>query len=85
MLSLNLNLNPNLNILRHARRDILHAVGLVVGRGGEDQSLAPQVFITAGGDVVFDGLAPSGFVNASDGVELGFFVNPRRFNNSLSA
>lgn len=74
MPSLNLNLNPNLKILRHARGDEGHAVGLVVGSGGEDHGLAPQIFVTAGGDVVLDGLATSGFVDASNGVELGFFV-----------
>ena len=63
-----------LQILRHARRLELHAVGGLVGSGGEDQSLAPQVFVSAGGDVVFDGFATGGFVDASDGVELGFFV-----------
>ena len=71
MLSLNLNLNPNLNILRQARRDELHRIGLVVGSGGEDQSLAPQIFVSASGDVVLDGLATGGFVNAKSGVLLG--------------
>lgn len=44
-------------ILRHGRGDEGHAVGGLVGSGGEDQSLAPQIFVSAGGDVGFDGLA----------------------------
>jgi len=60
-----------LEILRHGRRDELHRIGLVVSRGGEDQSLATQILIAAGGDVVFDGFAPSGFIDAKGGVLLG--------------
>ena len=63
-----------LDSLRHGRGDKLNGIGLVVGLGGKDQSLATQVFISAGGDVILDGFATGGFVDASDGVELGFFV-----------
>lgn len=62
-------------ILRHARRDELHRIGLVVGSGGEDQSLATQVFVSAGGDVVLDGLATGGFVDAKGGVGLFKWLN----------
>jgi len=49
----------------------LHAVRLFISRGGEDQSLAPQIFFSAGGDVVLDGLATGGFVDAEGSVLLG--------------
>ena len=67
-----------LEILRHARRDKLYRIGLIVSRGGEDQSLAPQVLVSAGGDVVLDGLAPSGFVDAKGGVCLLKWLNVRK-------
>ena len=60
-----------LDILRHARGDEGHAVGLIVGSGGEDQRLATQVFVPAGGDVVLDGLATLWGVDAKGGVLLG--------------
>ena len=59
-----------LDSLRHGRGDEGHAVGLVVGSGGEDQFLAPQVFVAASGDVALDGLAPFWRVNAEGGVLL---------------
>ena len=49
----------------------MHAVGGLVGSGGEDQSLATQILVSAGGDVVLDGLATGGFVDAKGGVLLG--------------
>jgi len=61
-----------------------HAVGLVVASGGEDQSLATQIFISAGGDVILDGLASSGFVDAKGGVLLGgriYFCPSQKFGN----
>ena len=63
-----------LDSLRHGRGDKLHGIGLVVSLGGEDQSLAPQVFVAAGGDVGLDGLAPFRRVDAKGGVLLGGFV-----------
>ena len=60
-----------LEILRHGRGDKLDGIGLIVGLGGEDQSLATQVFVAAGGDVGLDGLAPIWFVDAKGGVLLG--------------
>ena len=56
----------------------MHAVGLVVGSGGEDQSLAPQILVAAGGDVVLDGLASSGFVDSEGGVCLLKWLNVRK-------
>ena len=49
----------------------MHAVGGLVGSGGEDHGLAPQIFVSAGDDVVLDGLATGGFVDAKGGVLLG--------------
>ena len=60
-----------LDILWHGRWNKLHGISLVVGLGGEDESLASQVFVTAGGDVGPDGLAPFGRVDAEGGVLLG--------------
>lgn len=60
-----------LQILRGGRGDEGHAVGLVVASCGEDQSLATQVFVAAGGDVVLDGLATLWGVDAKGGVLLG--------------
>lgn len=63
-----------LDALRHGRGEELDGIGLVVGLGGEDQSLASQVFVAAGGDVGLDGLATLGRVDAESGVLLGGFV-----------
>ena len=61
--------------LRHRRGDELHCIRLVVGRGGEDQSLAPQVFVSTSGDVIFDGLATLWRVDAKGGVLLGELID----------
>ena len=63
-----------LDILRHGRGEELHGIGLVVSLGGEDQSLAPQILILAGGDVGLYRLATLGRVDAEGGVLLGGFV-----------
>ena len=63
-----------LDILRHGRGEELDGIGLVVGLGGEDQSLAPQVFVATGGDVGLDGLTTLWRVDAEGGVLLGGFV-----------
>jgi len=60
-----------LDILRHGRGEELDGIGLVVGLGGEDQSLASQVFVAASGDVALDGLATLWRVDAEGGVLLG--------------
>ena len=67
-----------LDILWHARRDELHRIGLIVSRGGEDHGLAPQVFVSASGDVVLYGLATLWRVDAKGGVLLGGGVQPSR-------
>ena len=59
-----------LDILRHGRGEELHGIGLVVSLGGEDQSLAPKVFVSTSGDVVLDGLATLWRVDAKGGVGL---------------
>ena len=59
-----------LHPLRHGRGDKGDGIGLVVGLGGEDQSLATQVFVSTGGDVAFDGLASFWRVDAEGGVLL---------------
>ena len=63
-----------LDILRHGRGEEADSIGLVVGLGGEYQSLAPKILISAGGDVGLDGLAPLWRVDAKGGVLLGGFV-----------
>ena len=40
-----------LDALRNRRRNELNGIGLVVGLGGQDERLAAQVLISAGGDV----------------------------------
>ena len=54
--------------------DKLDSIGLVVGGGAKNQSLAPKIFITTGGDVTLDGLASFGRVNAKGGVLLGDLI-----------
>ena len=70
-----------LHPLRHGRGDKGDGIGLVVGLGGEDKSLAPQVLVTAGGDVALDGLAPFGRVDASDSVVLGRLIQSSLLNS----
>ena len=59
-----------LDSTRHGGGDKLDGIGLGCGLGGEDQFLAPQVFVAASGDVALDGLAPFWRVNAEGGVLL---------------
>jgi len=49
-----------LDTFRHWRGYKLDGIGLVVGLGGKDQSLATQVFVAAGGDIGLNGLATLG-------------------------
>ena len=65
----------NVISLRHGRGEELDGIGLVVGLGGEDQSLATQVFVSTGGDVAFDGLASFWRVDAEGGVLLFKWLN----------
>ena len=67
-----------LDILRHGRGGELDGIGLVIGRGGEDQSLATQILISAGGDVGLDGLATLWRVDAKGGVLLFKWLNVRK-------
>ena len=59
-----------LDSLRHSGGEELDGIGFVVGLGGEDESLAPQIFVAAGRDVGLDGLATLWRVDAKGGVGL---------------
>ena len=60
-----------LDTFRHGRGDKLDGICLVVGLGGQDERLATQVLISAGGDVRLDGLAALWRIDAEGCVLLG--------------